>query len=790
MKQRLISIAKYVIGWPLSILAFLFIGKLVWDQGPTLLPNLVNLNWTLLGFGCLSFLIYYFLRSVIWYRIMKLSNSTVTLRESTYLWAMSEVKRYIPGKVWMVLGRTMMFEKHGVEKKEIGKSLLLELEVFGIGSVVVATLALLFFFPEQGWLYLLLAFIVVALLIGIYIFNRDVLHFLHIKAGKFAKFTHILLPPFKPQETLLLLSFSVTSLFFFGLGNYLVISSAVYLDPNQLFPLIGVFVLAFLSGFLSVIAPSGLGVREGVVLYGLLQLTTSGLAAFGALFSRIILVLSELIFIVIASILRSLKEGRVLRFFVLIPKHPQFVFVLLLSSLYTIYISATSFLRHEQYYTGRFDLGNMDQTVWNTLHGNFFLFTNPDGTEIISRLATHADFILILLAPFYLIWEDPRMLLLIQTVIIAAGALFVYAIARDVLKNKYFGILFAFAYLINPSIERANLYDFHAVTLATTFFLGAYYFLRKKQLVWFVLFCLLAALTKEQVWLTFALFGGLAIVWYRQYLLGGVMMLMGAGLFYYLVSYAIPNANPESQHFAISYFAAFGNTPAEILTTIVFSPWKVFEAIGTPSHIDYYHQIFMPYGYLTFLYPFLMIFAGPDLGINLLSSNEQLHEIYYQYTATVSPFIILSAIYGVWVLKRFVIPKSHQIVGLYVVGLYLLAISVYAAYLYGPLPGARWANTDMYTKPLENKAFVDAYLANIPREHKVAASNSLGAHLMYRDYIYTVPIGIDRADTIVLLLNNEKSRDTYEIVKQDSSYREVARDGDFVAFERIEKASY
>ena len=64
----------------------------------------------------------------------------------------------------------------------------------------------------------------------------------------------------------------------------------------------------------------------------------------------------------------------------------------------------------------------MEQTIWNTLHGHIFEFTNPNGTTIVSRLAFHADFILVLLAPIYALWQDPRLLLLIQTAILGLGA--------------------------------------------------------------------------------------------------------------------------------------------------------------------------------------------------------------------------------------------------------------------------------------------------------------------------------------------------------------------------------
>lgn len=726
-------------------------------------------------------MVYYLLRSIIWHRILEGFSYKISFRESCYLWAISEVKRYIPGKIWLVLGRAVMFNKHGVEKKDIGKGLLIEVELFLLGSFIISLLAIPFFFPQTAIVYLFLSGLAVASIIAAFCFNRPVMHRIPIKLQRFS---HIIFPPFGPGENVKLILISSVGLIFFGLGNYFVISAAFLLDPQLIFQLIGFFVLAFLAGFLSVITPSGLGVREGAMLYGLLQVTTAGLAAFGALFSRLMLIVSELLFILVSYGLRVTKNTFIIRSVQWTRKHPQFSIVACLSLIYTCYITAASFLRYDNYYTGRFDLGNMAQTVWNTVHGNIFLFTNPDGTENVSRLAFHADFVLILLAPFYALWQDPRMLLLIQTVVTAAGAFFVYAIARDVLKSKNLGVVFAFTYLINPSLERANLYDFHAVTLATTFFLAAVYFLLKKRLWLVVVFLLLAAITKEQVWLIVALFGLWILIGYRKYLLGAALTVIGVGMFYFLISYAIPQASPGTEHFALSYFAAFGDTPAEVLRTILFSPGTVLQAIWTPTRIDYFEQILSPYGYLSLLFPFFLIFAGPDLGINLLSSNPQLHQIYYQYTATITPFIVISAIYGVWVIKKLPLLNSKYSVINVFLGMYILFMSVYAAYLYGPLPGAKNSNLDMFTKPLEDRAYVDTYLSQIPQEYSVAASNSLGSHLAHRDYIYTVPIGTDSADMIVLLLNNEKSIQTYETVQQDSEYVQVAREGDFVAFKR------
>ncbi|MBU6389909.1 hypothetical protein KGQ71_05355, partial [Patescibacteria group bacterium] len=43
------------------------------------------------------------------------------------------------------------------------------------------------------------------------------------------------------------------------------------------------------------------------------------------------------------------------------------------------YFGAFAFLRQVNYLSGRFDLGIMDQTVWNTAHGRFFTLVDPNG---------------------------------------------------------------------------------------------------------------------------------------------------------------------------------------------------------------------------------------------------------------------------------------------------------------------------------------------------------------------------------------------------------------------------
>ncbi len=784
MKTRLLTVAKSLLGLPLTVLALVFIFKIIVTQLPTLTINFQTLHYDLFFYGILSFILFYFIRSYIWFRILKNSNYKLSFGESSYLWALSELKRYIPGNVWSFLGRTVLFQQKNVEKKDIAKGLIFEAQLFVIGSSLVSLLALPFYFSKEQTI---LEYIITWGIIGFVILYCCNELFRDKFTGKVKQIASFVFPFFTTGENIFLVWTSVIAVFFFGLGNYFVISSVVYLTPKLLPELIGVFAFAFVAGYLTVITPAGFGVREGIMIVSLSKIIPSGAAAFGALFSRLALIISELLFILFCTIWHKFPNKRIKLLQNLISEHPQVSILTALTALYTLYFTIVSFFRYDNFYTGRFDLGNMAQTVWNSLHGRIFVFTNPNGTEEISRLAFHADFMLVLLAPFYALWQNPKMLLLIQTLVVAAGAFFVYLIAKEVCKNRNLALTFGFIFLLNPSVQRANIYDFHAVTLVTTFFLATYYFLMKKRYKLFLLFAILAALCKEEVWLTVSLFGLLVFFIHKKRVFGSLLFMFSLFMFYILFWVAIPKAL-GSQHFALAYLSDFGDSPTKVVKGIVLSPNKIFQTVFEHSRLDYLKQLSQPVGYLFIFFPFFLIFAGPDLVIDLLSNNPQLHQLYYQYTATITPFIFLSAIYGAYWLRKFLVQKVPSIaknINLLLI-IYLVGFAFYSAYNFGPLPGAKDGNLDMFSRQLPDRVSVETYLSSIPRKYSVAASNDIGSHLASRENIYSIPYGLDRADVVVLLLNgtDPHAKEVYKQIGKDIHYYQVVNDGSFVAFQR------
>jgi uncharacterized membrane protein len=656
-----------------------------------------------------------------------------------------------------------------------------------LGAIILASFSLPFatyLIPKLGVFSALfpLAYLLALFLGIVYIFSKALTKSLRNKKKTY--FTAIL-PQFSPLVNGVQLLLSLFSFFIFGLGSYFTALSIAYLNPQHVVGFISFFIFSFFVGYISLITPMGLGVREGVITAGLSKLMTSTTAGVVAIFIRIIFIISELLAIGGAYIWFKSKNETLRTIEKYLYLHQHEVTLTIGIALYSIYFTTASFLRFANFFTGRFDLGNMDQTVWNTLHGRIFMFTNPDGTEVLSRLAFHADVILVLLAPFYALWRDPRMLLFLQTIVLACGAFFVYAIAEKILKNKNVALTFATVYLLNPAIQYTNLYDFHAVTFATTFLLGTYYFAIEKKYKHFFLFAILSGLCKEQIWLIIGLFGLYFFIVQKKKVLGVSVFVLFMGLTYYIISYLIPQAR-GGNHFALAFYSDFGDSPINIVKTIILSPQKVILTILEPSRLEYLKRLLLPIGFFPLFAPFVLIFAAPDLLINLLSSNTNFHQIYYQYTATVTPFLFIAGIYGVvFVKKRFYVSNILIVSYLFIVGFL-------GAYLYGPLPGAQHPSIDMFTQAQSDRKFIAQYLSRIPRQYSVAATNNIGAHLSHRRYLFTIPTGMEKADVIAFLLGDKFAQPSpmaqqamIDTLLKNPQYILRIQRGNFFVFEKI-----
>lgn len=405
--------------------------------------------------------------------------------------------------------------------------------------------------------------------------------------------------------------------------------------------------------------------------------------------------------------------------------------------LYVLLFSYLTILKHEAFETTAFDLGNMDQAVWNSLRGRFLPFTNEGEEE--TRLAYHVDPILILISPLYLIYSDPRTLLAFQTVVVALGAWPIYLLARERLGGHAAALAFPLAYLLFPALEAANMFDFHPTTLVAGLFPYAFYFLEKRRYVLFFLFALLFMSCKEEMPLLVVMLGIYALLRQREWRVGAAAIALGLVWFFVAVYVVIPHYNPEGRSPYLGAYNHLGQGPVGIIKTALTDPMALLRTLFTREKLVYLRDLFLPVGFLSLFGIQVLFLALPTLGIILLSGDPQVYTLEkFHYPAPLVPVVVLSAAYGVAyvsqsVAARWRIPGKRTV---YVLSGLVLSCSVayHAARGFTPAGGS-------FSLPeiTPHDSLAGELIAMVPQDSIVSAQSKLNPHLSQRERIYMFP---------------------------------------------------
>jgi len=427
--------------------------------------------------------------------------------------------------------------------------------------------------------------------------------------------------------------------------------------------------------------------------------------------------------------------------------------------LYALLFAFLAIYKHEIYTSSRFDLGNMDQAVWNSAHGRILETTDTDG-NLISRLQNHADFLLLAFMPLYWLWATPYWLLVIQSAVVGLGAVPLYWLCQRFLNREWPAALIPVAYLLNPGLQAANLFDFHAQMMAGTFLLFAFHYLLERRPWPFVAFAVLAASTKEEISLIVAMMGLYALFFLKRPRWGVPISIAGTLYFLLVMLVVIPAFNiGDASRLVEGRYELFGGSITGVLGTAISDPLFTLSFIFSGERPLYLLSLLGMSGFLGVLAPFVLAIPLPELAINLLSDRPQMVSIRYQYVAPILPFTYLAAAAGLanllrWLeklregrWKRRLLAKAPVV---FAVGLLLAAVNL--DYELGPLPLFNSpTNFSSVIDPLPRQHIeaLDEAVARIPEGASVSASNNLGAHLAHRRYLYLFPTLRDAEYVIV-----------------------------------------
>ncbi|MDP3770766.1 MAG: DUF2079 domain-containing protein [bacterium] len=209
--------------------------------------------------------------------------------------------------------------------------------------------------------------------------------------------------------------------------------------------------------------------------------------------------------------------------------------------IFTIAISAVGFWKYAYYRYQGMDLAIYTNVLWSLAHGGGW-WSSIQGS---SYLGDHVEPILLLIAPLFRLWSDPRWLIVLQALALGLTAVPVYLLLRsgagnpklktlnpkqaqsaEVQKIRFLDLfrvsilefrfsqpaLLAGLWLLNPLLWNAALFEFHALALSPLFLLSAAYAYVRRRFWWFFLWMLLSLSVREDVALIVVMFGVVAFV--------------------------------------------------------------------------------------------------------------------------------------------------------------------------------------------------------------------------------------------------------------------------------------
>ncbi len=389
--------------------------------------------------------------------------------------------------------------------------------------------------------------------------------------------------------------------------------------------------------------------------------------------------------------------------------------------------------RHERLGSGVFDLGIFDQAIWLISRG-YAPFLSTRGMH---ALGDHFSPILYLLAPLYWVCDSPKTLLITQTAALAIGAWPVFLIAEKRLGSPWLGLVFAVNYLMYPALQWMNIFDFHPESFATLSLLFALWFVQSGRIRAFFAAVAFTLLCKETMGLTVAVLGI-----YAAYYLGrraGVATVL-CGLLSTVLALAIMRMFTHDQPSAyISLYSQYGDNFRQVFSYCLTHPIEIMAVFTSADSAQYLGDLLSPLAFLVFLAPELAFMAVLPFAANMLSNRGNMHTVYFQYNATIIPFLYLAAIEGVAVCSALV---NRVRPGRAPALRFALAVLLVIGALYGR-ENSPFAEHRQYPTGRELDVAmaqnVQQAIAQIPPDASVSTQSCIATHIAHRRALYMFP---------------------------------------------------
>jgi uncharacterized membrane protein len=299
------------------------------------------------------------------------------------------------------------------------------------------------------------------------------------------------------------------------------------------------------------------------------------------------------------------------------------------------------------YLTTGYDLGIFDQAV--RAYAHFQAPIVPLKGVDYNIFGDHFHPIIVVLAPLYWIWDNPDMLLIAQSVLIAASIPVVYRFVRR-RAGEGMSLLITAAYAFGWPVQGLIDFDFHEIAFAVPLVACSLSALSRGKVRAAAVWALPLVFVKEDQGFTVAAIGLLIVVMSRgrdradgpdraAMRCGALLTAWGLAWSFLAIAVIIPHFNPLHQY---PYWADGGVlSPGGAHP----SPPSVLAQLGH-SYLPKLRTtllILLPVAFVALGSPLTLV-AVPGLALRFVSTNPAYWGAGYHYNATVMPIVFLGAI--------------------------------------------------------------------------------------------------------------------------------------------------
>jgi uncharacterized membrane protein len=323
--------------------------------------------------------------------------------------------------------------------------------------------------------------------------------------------------------------------------------------------------------------------------------------------------------------------------------------LLIMMIIYAALFSYFGIMRHLSSSLGDPDTSINDQSMYTALkYGMPLVNTFEKG----SHFAVHTSPIFYLLLPLYALHPGTEIIVILESIALAMGALPLFLIARERFSEKT-SLAIAALYLLYHPLHGVNYDQTNEMCFAVAPLLFAlHYFLKRRFLPFWISMAIFLSVKEDTAFVAifWGIYGlGLFFMEKRRspLLAASSAAMIGLGMLYLYVALYIILPCYHRDHVVINFYNRYshlGTTMHGVLWTIITRPLYILSFLAEKERVLYFLELFLPLAFVPLFSPGLLFMTIPSFAINLLSTSPQMYNTGGRYSAYIIPFIFCSAL--------------------------------------------------------------------------------------------------------------------------------------------------